>query len=394
MDLLWPIKWLIELILVGFHSLWTFIGLNQDDGLTWVLSIVGLVLVVRAALIPVFVKQIRSQRNMMLVQPELLKLQKKYKGKKDRDSREKFAKEQMELYKRTNSNPLSSCLPLLLQMPIFMGLFFVLNDAQHKKSGVGLLSGELANSFSGASFFGAELSATFLNSENLEVKIFAAVMVVLMSASQFITQKQIIAKNQNPDVQNSQYMQTQKIMLYLFPFIFAISGVAFPLGVLFYWLTSNFWTMGQQFVVIRNMPTPGSPAFKARQERLAKRGKLPADEAAAVAEAQELASRQRVQPVSKARAKKKPGTNGGASNGSNGSTGTGTSGNSNGGNGVGNIAANPGTPNSGEKDGTAVPKSAGATAAKGAKAVSPTKKPSAVSTQNGAKSTGQKRRKK
>ena len=303
MDLLWPIKWLIELILVSFHTLFSSIGLAFDSGLSWVLSIVGLVLVVRAALIPIFVKQIKSQRNMMLVQPELQKLQKKYKGKNDRESRERFAKEQMELYKRTGSNPLSSCLPLLLQMPIFMGLFFVLNDAQQNKAGVGLLDAALAQSFSQAEILGAKLSDTFFGSDDLNVKIIAGVMIVLMSASQFITQKQIMAKNQNPDVQNSQFMQTQKILLYVLPFVFLISGLTFPLGVMTYWLVSNFWTMGQQFVVIRNMPTPGSPAFKERQERLIKKGKLSLEPE--VAQETEAEMRQRQQPVSKNRAKKK-----------------------------------------------------------------------------------------
>jgi YidC/Oxa1 family membrane protein insertase len=302
MDILWPVKWAVELVLVLFHSLFTAVGMSTDAGITWVLSIVGLTVVVRAALIPVFVKQIKSQRNMMLVQPELQKLQKKYKGKTDRESREKFAAEQMALYKRTGSNPLSSCLPLLLQMPIFSGLFFVLNDAQMGKDGVAFLTKGLADSFSHADFFGAPLSATFLNSPLIEVKILAAVMIVLMTASQFITQKQIIAKNQNPATATSQYMQTQKIMLYAFPLIFAISGISFPLGVMFYWLTSNFWTMGQQFIVIRNMPTPGSVAHKAREERLAKKGKLPKQ--AEIAEVVEEAPRQRVQPVGKARAKK------------------------------------------------------------------------------------------
>ena len=310
MDLLWPIKWLIELILVSFHTLFTAVGLYFNSGASWVLSIVGLVLVVRAALIPVFVKQIKSQRNMMIVQPELQKLQKKYKGKTDRDSRERFAKEQMELYKRTGSNPFSSCLPLLLQMPIFMGLFFVLNGAQRNESGVGLLNAELALSFSQAEIFGAKLSATFFSSDDLNVKILAGIMIVLMSSSQFITQKQIMAKNQNPDVANSQFMQTQKILLYVLPLVFFVSGVTFPLGVMTYWLVSNFWTMGQQFVVIRNMPTPGSPAYKARQERLAKKGK-PLDEEPKKLEAEgqlmeeEPQSPQRQQPVSKNRAKKK-----------------------------------------------------------------------------------------
>ena len=311
MDFLFPIKWVIELILVGFHSLFGAFGLSPDSGLSWVLSIVGLVLVVRSALIPLFVKQIKSQRNMMLVQPELQKLQKKYKGKNDRDSREKFAKEQMDLYKRTGSNPLSSCLPILVQIPIFMGLFFTLNDAQARKSGVGPMSSELAIQFSEATLFGAKLSETFLTATTIQVQVMAGVMVILMSASQFITQKQIIAKNQNPAVQNSQYMQTQKILLYIFPLIFVISGVAFPIAVITYWLTSNFWTMGQQFIVIRNMPTDGSPAYHARIERLAKKGKLPkelqekrdAEEAAAAAKAAEEKT-QREQPKGKNRAKK------------------------------------------------------------------------------------------
>ena len=313
MDLLWPIKWLIELILVGFHTGFSAMGLDYDSGISWVLAIVGLVLVVRAALIPVFVKQIRSQRNMMLVQPELMKLQKKYKGKTDRESREKFAKEQMELYKRTGSNPFSSCLPLLLQMPIFMGLFFVLNGAQRNEAGVGLLDANLAQSFSQAEILGAKLSDTFFGSPELNVKIIAGIMIILMSASQFITQKQIMAKNQNPDVQNSQFMQTQKILLYVLPLVFLVSGLTFPLGVMTYWLVSNFWTMGQQFFVIRNMPTPGSQAFKERQERLAKKGKpldkeppkANAEEGEEPSEPAEPESGQRQQPVSKNRAKKK-----------------------------------------------------------------------------------------
>ncbi|MDA7761477.1 membrane protein insertase YidC [Aquiluna sp.] len=307
MDLLWPIKWLIELILVSFHTLFSSIGFSFNSGASWVLAIVGLVLVVRAALIPVFVRQIKSQRNMMMVQPELQKLQKKYKGKTDRESRERFAKEQMELYKRTGSNPLSSCLPLLLQMPIFMGLFFVLNVAQRNEAGVGLLDAGLAESFSQAQILGARLSDTFFGSDELNVKIIAGVMIVLMSSSQFITQKQIMAKNQNPATQNSQFMQTQKIMLYALPAVFLFSGLTFPLGVMTYWLVSNFWTMGQQFIVIRNMPTPGSPAHQARQDRLERQGKLPKQETTPAIEeaAPEPEIKQRNQPVSKKRNKKK-----------------------------------------------------------------------------------------
>src|SRR5829696_5038506 len=118
--------------------MWSAIGLHPDAGITWVLSIVGLVLIVRAALIPVFVRQIRSQRKMLEVAPHLKKIQDKYKGKKDQFSREAMSRETMELYKKTGTNPLSSCLPPLLQMPSFFGLFSVLNDAStHDKAGVG-----------------------------------------------------------------------------------------------------------------------------------------------------------------------------------------------------------------------------------------------------------------
>ncbi|KQM57679.1 membrane protein insertase YidC [Agreia sp. Leaf210] len=312
--ILWPIKWVVELILVAFHYVWTWVGLNPDDGLTWVLSIVGLVLVIRAALIPIFVKQIKSQRKMLEVAPQLKKIQDKYKGKKDQFSREAMSRETMELYKRTGTNPLSSCLPLLLQMPIFFSLFSVLNDAQHEKAGggVGLLNETLAKSFGESDLFGAPLKATLANNEgSFLVIVFAVTMIALMTASQFITQLQIMSKNQSPEAKNSPMFKQQRILLYILPVVFIFSGVAFPLGVMFYWLTSNFWTMGQQFLVIRNMPTPGSEAAAAREARLAKRGKLVIKDGPLSDEpvADEVPkSTQRQQPVGKNRAKKQGGS--------------------------------------------------------------------------------------
>ena len=305
MDFLAPLKWVVEALLVIFHTIFTAAGMNPSDGLTWVLSIVGMVAVIRAALIPIFVRQIQSQRNMIKAQPELMALQKRYKGKNDQESRQKMAQEQMDIYKRTGSNPLRSCLPMLIQMPIFTSLFFVLTNAQKGLPGVGWMGQTYANEFAGAKLFGASLSETFLTSTTAEVKIFAAVMIVVMTTTQFITQRQIIAKNQTPaNMQNSQYMQTQRIMLWLFPIIFAVSGISFPLGVMFYWLTSNFWTMGQQFVMIRNMPTEGSEAWKARQARLAKAGKLKVEETEAEPDSTPV-NRQRQQPEGKRGKKRK-----------------------------------------------------------------------------------------
>jgi YidC/Oxa1 family membrane protein insertase len=314
--ILWPIKWAIELILVAFHSLWTFLGLDPDAGITWVLAIVGLVIVVRAALIPIFVRQIKSQRRMLEVAPQLKKIQDKYKGKKDQFSREAMSRETMELYKRTGTNPLSSCLPLLLQMPIFFGLFSVLNDASihADRGGVGALTPALAESFSTATFLGAPLNSTFIGEWNamiagepfsLPTMLVAVTMIILMTASQFITQLQIVSKNMSPETKASPMFRQQRILLYLLPLVFAVSGVAFPLGVMFYWLVSNFWTMGQQFLVIRNMPTPGSEAAKAREARLAKKGKLVVESPTESADDEaKKPTTQRQQPMGKNRSKK------------------------------------------------------------------------------------------
>ncbi len=315
--ILWPIKQVIEAILVFWHWVLTSVGLDPDAGLTWVLAIVGLTVVVRAALIPIFVRQIKSQRRMMEVAPQLKKIQDKYKGKKDQFSREAMSRETMELYKKTGTNPLSSCLPLLLQMPIFFGLFTVLQHAQGKghPAGVGLLNADLSESFGTSSLFDiAPLHLAISTADgNVAVIVIAAIMVVVMTGSQFITQLQIMSKNQSPEVKASPMYRQQRILLYLLPFVFLFSGFTFAIGVMFYWLASNLWTMGQQFLVIRNMPTPGSEAAFAREARLARRrqrrGITLIEDAPATTAVEELKTTQRQQPVNKNRAKKKSGGN-------------------------------------------------------------------------------------
>ena len=308
---LWPIKWVIEAILVAFHTVFVAVGLDPDSGTTWVLSIVGLVLVVRALLIPIFVKQIKSQRRMLEVAPQLKKIQDKYKGKKDQFSREAMSRETMEMYKKTGTNPLSSCLPLLLQMPIFFGLFSVLQNAQHEGVGVGLLSKSLSHSFGESVFLGAPLKLAISTADgNVAVIVIASIMVVLMTASQFITQLQIMSKNQSPETKASPMYKQQRMLLYVLPLVFAFSGFTFPLGVMFYWLVSNFWTMAQQFIVIRNMPTPGSEAALAREARLAKKRQrlgitIVEDGVEAPEEPEAPKQSQRPQPVNPKNRKKK-----------------------------------------------------------------------------------------
>ena len=311
---LWPFKWVIEAILVGFHAFWSSIGFDANDGLTWVLSILGLVLVVRAALIPLFVKQIKSQRKMLELAPHLKKIQEKYKGKKDQFSREAMSRETMELYKKTGTSPFASCLPLVAQMPIFFSLFQVLETAQRnpERGGVGLLSVDLASSFGKADLFTAPLHATIVNNEGVPLAtVIGIVMVALMTITQFFTQLQIMSKNVSKETMESPMYRQQKLLLYVLPLVFIFSGIAFPLGVMFYWVFSNLWTMGQQFIVIRNSPTPGSEAAKAREARLAKkaeRKRKPLETAGtdgpAAPVAQPRMNTQRNQPVGRARSKR------------------------------------------------------------------------------------------
>ncbi|GAA4162461.1 hypothetical protein GCM10022286_21370 [Gryllotalpicola daejeonensis] len=321
LTILWPIRWLVEVVLVSWHWIFSHIGMDPNGGLTWVLSIVGLVVVVRAALIPVFVRQIKNQRKMLEVAPQIKKIQDKYKGKRDQLSREAMSREMMEFYRETGTNPLSSCLPLIIQLPIFGALFAVLNNAQQGHDGVGLLNHQLSQSFGHASLFGfAPLHDSFQSAMNhaggpvVPVMIVAAVMVALMVASQFYTQLQIMSKNISDETKNSPQFRQQRTLMYFLPFIFLFSGFAFPLGVMFYWLTTNIWTMVQQFLVIRAMPTPGSEAARLREERLAKKrealiaqGKLQVVEPA-VEGGEAIVTRvntQRQQPVSNKRKKKR-----------------------------------------------------------------------------------------
>jgi YidC/Oxa1 family membrane protein insertase len=256
-----PLYWITSLLLSGFHTLFGSV-FGPSSGWSWVLAIVGLTVVIRAALIPLFVKQIKSSRNMQLLQPKVKELQKKY-----GHDRERLAQETMALYKETGTNPFASCLPILLQMPIFLALFRLIDNAS-KGIAKGALTQQQVDQLKNAEIFGAPISSSFTKADgNIHVQILAAVLVVAMTATTFLTQRQLMSKNMPADAMTGQYAQQQKMLLYVLPVVFAVGGIAFPIGVLFYWTTSNLWTMGQQFYVIRNNPAPGTPAAKAKQER-------------------------------------------------------------------------------------------------------------------------------
>ena len=257
-----PLYYLTSFVLVAWHQVWGGI-FGPSTGIAWVLSIIGLTLVIRAALIPLFVKQIKSSRNMQLLQPKVKELQKKY-----GHDRERLAAETMKLYKETGTNPFASCLPLILQMPIFLALFRLIDHAvKNPNESRGLMTSALAHSFANATFLGAKISDSFTSTHETNVRILAAFLVVAMTATTFLTQRQLMSKNMPADAMTGQYAQQQKMLLYVLPLVFAVGGIAFPIGVLFYWTTSNLWTMGQQFYVIRNNPAPGTPAARAKQDR-------------------------------------------------------------------------------------------------------------------------------
>ncbi|MFJ9926836.1 MULTISPECIES: membrane protein insertase YidC [Streptomyces] len=263
----WPVSWVI----VQFHTVYGAI-FGPDTGWAWGLSIVSLVILIRICLIPLFVKQIKATRAMQTLQPEMKKIQERYKNDKQRQS-----EEMMKLYKEAGTNPLSSCLPILAQSPFFFALYHVLNGIASGTK-IGYINADLLASARQAHIFGAPLAAKFLDGADTvqklgasltDVRVVTAVMIVLMSASQFYTQRQLMTKNVDTTVKTP-FMQQQKMLMYVFPIMFAFFGIRFPVGVLIYWLTTNVWTMGQQMYVIRNNPTPGSKAQAAYLERLTK----------------------------------------------------------------------------------------------------------------------------
>lgn len=256
-----PLYYAVSAILVGWHKFFSLF-LPASSSAAWILSIVGLTVAIRAALVPLFVKQIKASRNMQLLQPKVKELQKKY-----GHDRERLAQETMTLYRESGTNPFASCLPIIVQMPVFIVLLHLLQNAAHGK-GEALLSKNDALSFQAAEIFGGKISSSFMSANaGTGIKIFAVVLIICMIATQFLTQRQLMSKNMPADALSGPYAQQQKILLYVLPVVFAVSGIAFPVGVMLYWTTSNLWTMGQQFYVIRRNPAPGTPAFEAKEKR-------------------------------------------------------------------------------------------------------------------------------
>jgi YidC/Oxa1 family membrane protein insertase len=258
------IYWAISWILLRWHSLWETIGVPDGTVLgtnwAWILSIIFLVVTVRVILFPIFVKQIKSQRAMQALQPQVKELQAKHKG-----DRETLQKEMMELYRKEKANPLMGCLPMFLQIPVFLGLFHVLRRLDPSKLNKDLYgwSAEQFDSAARAKLFTAPIAGQFgssaaemesMGANGTTVKVIAGILVAIMIATTYLTSRQMILKT--GWAEDPQQRMIQRLMLYGIPASLLISGAIFPIGVIIYWVTNNLFTLGQQQWVLRKYPPP------------------------------------------------------------------------------------------------------------------------------------------
>ncbi|MBQ1050077.1 membrane protein insertase YidC [Micromonospora sp. C51] len=253
----------ISEILLFWHAAWQRL-LGDASALgtdwSWVLGIVFLVLTVRIILFPVFVKQIRSQRAMQALQPRLAELQARH-----RDDRETLQKEMVELYRVEKANPLMGCLPMLVQIPVFLGLLHVLRHLkptmpEHLKTLYGWSVTQF-DSASSATLFGAPIAGTFgstgqelalLGADGATVRIVAAVLIATMIATTYLSSRQLILRS--GWATDPQQRLVQRLMLYGIPASLLVSGLIFPIGVIIYWVTTNLFSLGQQTWMLRRYP--------------------------------------------------------------------------------------------------------------------------------------------
>ena len=268
-----PLYWAVSGIIVLWHKLWSPL-FGADSGLTWTLSIIGLTVVVRGLMMPLYAKQLNSSRAMQALQPKIQELQAKHGA-----DRERLGQETMKLYQEEGVSPTASCVPLLIQLPIFWGLFNVLNGAARgvARGKFFLDNPHLVDSLSNATLFGARLSGTFLPIVGGfgATQVLTLILVIAMTLLLFFQQLHMMRRNMPPSAFEGPMGQQQKMMLYLMPAMYIFMGPNIPVGVLIYWMISNLWTLAQQYIIIRNYPTPGTPAYIEWEERMVAKGKDP-----------------------------------------------------------------------------------------------------------------------
>ncbi len=251
-SVLWPIEWGVSWVLLALHALLAPV-FGRDSGWAWGLAIVGLVVVTRALLFPLFVKQTREHDRLQRLQPEIKALQERY-----GDDRERLSAELMRLYRETGTNPLASCLPLLTQALVLLALFRVLYALRGDDPvGLGALEsrGDLVRSAQDASLLGLDLSDTLLTSGTVAGTSVAVLLIALMAATAVVSQ-QLIRKNAPPGSADTFLGRYQRWLALAVPAVFAVMALNFPAGVLLYWSMSNVWTIGQQLYMHNHTPRP------------------------------------------------------------------------------------------------------------------------------------------
>ena len=227
-DVLSPLITFFEAILQFFHD---------TAGFSWGWSIVALTVVVRAALLPLTLKQFKSMQNMVRFQPEIKKLQEKYKN-----DRERLNQEMMKFYRENKVNPFASCLPLLAQLPVFLALFYMLQDDLRLDICPRVNPPGTADPVP----CGDGGTASFLFIPDLTDKATGGVLValiVLYVGSQLLS---TVLMSTATD-------RTQRIIFLALPFVFVIFVINFPAGLLVYWITTNLWTIVQQSIVRKRL---------------------------------------------------------------------------------------------------------------------------------------------
>jgi YidC/Oxa1 family membrane protein insertase len=253
------VAWVMEQIHTGLSTF-----LPPASGFTWVLTIVFLVVLMRLLLVPLFIKQMHATRKMSALAPQIAELRKKYKNDK-----QTLNQETMRLYKENGANPLAGCLPLLGQLPLFFALFNVLRDISIWQPGhrppFGL-SRSFVVSAQQADIFGAHLPDKFLfplAGETLQARIVILIAVLISVTTTYLTVRQSTKRGMTPQMTPDNPMAaSQKYMAYIVP-LFALSGLYWQFGLVLYWVTTNIWTLGQQYVLFKRYPMPavaGAPA--------------------------------------------------------------------------------------------------------------------------------------
>jgi YidC/Oxa1 family membrane protein insertase len=200
---------------------------HNDVGLSWGASIIGLTVVIRLLILPLTFKQVRSMQALQQLQPEMKKIQQRYKDDKQRQQQA-----MMEFYKEHQVNPLGSCLPLILQIPFFIGLYQTLRSASFKA--------EVADS---SQFFFIPNITKPLTGHTTELVVMIVLYVSTQLVSSYVSSFNVQDKN-------------QKRLLFLFPFLFVPVVINFEAGLLIYWITTNCWTIGQQLFIRKFLPPP------------------------------------------------------------------------------------------------------------------------------------------